>query len=67
MDIREWLAAQGRDRFIAGDNLPPDVRAAAEALVREHRLALGLSVAGYGPTTAAAINNALDWKAAADA
>lgn len=60
MDIREFLAAQGRDRFIAGDHLPPDVRAAAEALVIEHRKALGLPVFGFGPVTAADINAAID-------
>lgn len=61
MTVREFLAAQGRARLLVGDELPPDAKAELEALVRDHRTALGLPVAGYGPTTAKDANAALDW------
>lgn len=62
-EITAWLAEQGRRRFIAGDRPPEHVRKRLRDLVREHRTALGLTVAGYF-LTVADINAALDWKEA---
>lgn len=61
-DLRAWLTERGRDRFLPGDVLRPDVEHEVFALVRQHRSALGLPVAGYGPPTAADANAALDWR-----
>lgn len=61
MTIREWLATQGRTRFIIGDNPPPDVVAQIDALVTRHRVTLGLPVAGFVPTGRDA-NAALEWQ-----
>lgn len=64
MNIREFLAGQGRTRFAVGDVPPPQVKAEMDTLVREHRTALGLPVVGFFPA-AADYNKALDWKEAA--
>jgi hypothetical protein len=61
-DLRAYLAARGRTRLIPGDNPPDDIWHEIHALVREHRTAVGLPVAGYGPITARDVNDALDWK-----
>lgn len=62
MDLREFLTTQGRDHLLPGDVVPPEVKAEMQQIVREHRTAVGLPVAGYGPITARDVNDALDWK-----
>jgi len=61
-EIHAWLAAQGRARFIAGDDPPDAVRQEIGIVVREHRVALRLG--GAAILTAAEVNAALDWKEA---
>lgn len=66
LEVHEWLASQGRRRFTAGDNAPPDVLAQATTLVREHRATLGVPIVGLW-LTAADYNAALDWGDAGNA
>jgi hypothetical protein len=61
-EIAEWLTAQGRARFIAGDDPPDAARQEINIIVREHRAALRLG--GAAILTAAEVNAALDWKEA---
>jgi hypothetical protein len=67
--ITDWLTAQGRTRFIAGDMLPTGVRAALGELLYEHWRAIGFQQPFHADEliTAVQANAALDWKETADA